>query len=346
MADTGDAAATGESTSVRVPPNPPSFGGRQARRPLALTGAVLALLAVSPFIAEAFGLGYLQSTLTRVAILGLAAVALDYIVGYCGLVSLGHALFLGVGAYTTGILLFHLGDGFWATDQALVAWPLAMLVGALLGWVFGRLALRTRAVYFIMVTLAFNQMMFFFFNSLQPYGGDDGVRLRVRNQLGPLSLDDDRVFFFVCFALLVMTVVCFNLLIRSPSGWVLRGARDNELRMRSVGAVTRRHQLVAFVISGAFVALAGALSVNESQFMSPGIAHWTGSGELLVIIIIGGVGSLVGGVLGAGALLLLEELAIEFTADWQFYVGIGLIVIVLAARRGIAGLLLGRHRNV
>lgn len=345
MADTSEAPAE-SGASVRLPTAPPPLGGRQSWRPMTLTVVVLALLAVSPFIADAFGLGYLQSTLTRVAILGMAAVALDYVVGYCGLVSLGHALFLGVGAYTTGILIFHVGDNLWATDQALIAWPLAMAAGAALGWLFGRLALRTRAVYFIMITLAFNQMMFFLFNSLEPYGGDDGVRLRQRSKLGPLSLDDDRVFFYVCFVLLVVTVVCFNLLIRSPSGWILRGARDNELRMRSVGAATRRHQLVAFVISGAFVALAGALAVNETQFMSPGLAHWTQSGELLLMVIVGGVGSLVGGVLGAGAILLLEEGAIEFTRNWHFYVGLGLILIVLLARGGIAGVILGRHRNV
>jgi branched-chain amino acid transport system permease protein len=276
----------------------------------------------------------------------MAAVALDFIVGYGGLVSLGHALFLGVGSYTAGVLVFHLDERVWATDQALIAWPLALLVGAALGWVFGSLALRTRAVYFIMVTLAFNQMMFFLFNSLEAYGGDDGVRLSTRNRLGPLSLDDDRVFFVVCFGLLVITLLVFNRLVRSPSGWILRGARDNEARMRSVGAVTHRHQLAAFVISAAVVSLAGALAVNETQFLSPGIAHWTQSGELLLMIIIGGVGSLVGGVIGAGVLLVLEEIAIAYTNDWAFFVGAALVLIVLLARGGIAGVILGRHRNV
>jgi len=333
-------------TTVQAGEEPPPIGGRRMRRSFVLTVAVLAILGVSPLIIEPIGFGYLESTLTRVAILGMAAVALDYIVGYGGLISLGHALFLGAGAYASGILLFHLGDRAWATDQALIAWPFAMLVGALLGWGFGALALRTKSVYFIMVTLAFNQMMFFLFNSLEAYGGDDGVRLGARNRLGPLSLEDDRMFFYVCFALLVLAVVWFNILIRSPSGWILRGARDNELRMRSVGAVTRRHQLAAFVMSSAFVTLAGALAVNETQFMSPGISHWTQSGELLLMLIVGGVGSLVGGVIGAGVLLVLEEIAIGYTSDWAFYVGAALIVIVMLARGGIAGVILGRHRNV
>lgn len=342
MADTDAGITTVQAREGEAPP----LGGRHRRRSFLLTVIVLAVLAVSPLIIEPIGFGYLESTLTRVAILGMAAVALDYIVGYGGLISLGHALFLGVGTYTTGILIFHLGDRAWATDQALVAWPLAMLAGGLLGWGFGALALRTKAVYFIMVTLAFNQMMFFLFNSLEAYGGDDGVRLRSRNRLGPVSLEDDLVFYYVCFALLVLAVVWFNVLIRSPSGWILRGAKDNELRMQSVGAVTRRHQLAAFVMSSAFVALAGALAVNETQFMSPGISHWTQSGELLLMLIVGGVGSLVGGVIGAGVLLVLEEIAIGFTRDWAFYVGAALIMIVLLARGGIAGVILGRHRNV
>lgn len=337
-----------DTATSTVPPTEatPPLGGRRSRRPMLLTVAVLLVLAVSPWILEPLGYGYLESTMTRVAIFGIAAVALDFIVGYGGLVSLGHALFLGVGAYTSGILIHHIGDRAWATDQALIAWPLALLVGAGLGWVFGSLALRTRAVYFIMVTLAFNQMMFFLFNSLEAYGGDDGVRLATRNQLGPLSIDDSRTFFYVCFLLLVVAIVVFNRLIRSPSGWILRGARDNELRMRSVGAVTRRHQLAAFVVSAAFVSLAGALAVNESQFMSPGISHWTQSGELLLMVIVGGVGSLVGGVLGAGVLLVLEEVAVGYTRDWAFYVGAALVLIVLFARGGIAGVILGRHRNV
>lgn len=311
-----------------------------------LTGLVVAALAVSPWIAEAVGFGYLQGTLTRVVILGLAAVALDLVVGYGGLVSLGHALFLGTGAYTTGILLVHASRGSgWATDQALVAWPAAMLVGALFGVAFGALALRTRGVYFIMVTLAFNQMMFFLFSALEPYGGDDGLRITQRNRFGPWSLGDDLAFFYLCLALLVVGLVVANVVVRSPSGWILRGARDDDLRMQAVGARTRRHQLATFTISAAMVSLAGALALNESQFLSPDLAHWTQSGELLVMVIVGGVGSLVGGVLGATTLLLLEEFALGFTDDWLFYVGLGLIVIVLLARRGLAGAMLGRHRN-
>lgn len=320
--------------------------GRSAR-PVLVTVITLGLVGVSPLVADSLGLGYLRGSLTRAVILGMAAVALDFIVGYGGLVSLGHAMFLGLGAYTTGIPLFHLTqETGWATDQALLTWPLSMAIGAVFGLGFGVLALRTRGVYFIMVTLAFNQMMFFLFNALEPYGGDDGVRLPGRSRLGPLSLEGDLTFFYVCFALLVLTVVLFSILVRSPFGWVVRGARDNELRMRAVGAVTRRYQLAAFVISASFASLAGALAVNESRFLSPGISHWTQSGELLIMIIVGGMGSLIGGVIGSEVVLVLEELALDFTNDWQFYVGIGLILIVLVARRGVAGAVLGKERNV
>ncbi len=318
-----------------------------SRRPLLLTAAVLAVVGLSPPVADSLGMGYLQGSLTRVVILGMAAVALDFIVGYGGLISLGHALFVGVGSYTAGILIYNLSQGMGpGADQALVVWPLAIGVGALIGLGLGVLALRTRGVYFIMVTLAFNQMMFFLFNSLEAYGGDDGVRLASRNRLGPRSHDHDKVFFKLSVAQLVLVVVGFNLLIRSRFGWVIRGARDNDRRMRAIGVRTRRYQVTAFVVAAAVAALAGALAVNESQFLSPGISHWTVSGELLVMVLVGGLGSLIGGVIGAAVLLVLEELAIDFTSDWQFYVGIGLILVLLIARRGVAGVILGRHRNV
>lgn len=320
---------------------------RRSARPLILTVVTLGVMGVSPLLADTFGLGYLQGSLTRAVILGMAAVALDFIVGYGGLVSLGQAMFLAIGSYTAGVLLFHLAEGAgWATDQALVAWPLSMAMGALFGLGFGALALRTHGVYFIMVTLAFNQMVFFFLNALEIYGGDEGVRLATRNRLGPFSLESDLTFFYVCFGLLVLTVVVFHVVVRSQFGWMVRGARDNEVRMRAVGAVTRRYQLAAFVISASFASLAGALAVNESQFLSPGVGHWTESGLLLIMVIVGGIGSLIGGVIGSGVVLVLEELALDFTRNWQFFVGIALVLVVLIARRGVAGLLLGRNRNV
>jgi branched-chain amino acid transport system permease protein len=279
-------------------------------------------------------------------------MSLDFVVGYGGMVSLGHAAFLGIGAYTAGALTFHAVEGTTllgipGTEQTLITWPLALLMGALLGLLIGAISLRTKGVYFIMVTLAFNQMVFFLFNALVIYGGDDGTGLfGAERRLGPLDMDSDLTFFYVSFVVLLLGVVGYNLVIRSPFGKVVRGCHDNEPRMLALGYKTYRYRLVAFTISAAVTSLAGAMSVSESRFLSPAIAAWTESGELLVMIIVGGLGSLTGGIIGAAALFVLEELAIDFTDNWQLYVGLALLLLVLVAPKGLAGALLRRQRNV
>lgn len=322
------------------------------RWPLVLTGLVMVLLALGPVWAEATDRGYLVRTLIRVAIFGLAAMSLDFIVGYGGMVSLGHAAFLGIGAYTAGALSFHAVDGSTllgipGTDQALIAWPLALLLGALFGLAIGGLSLRTKGVYFIMATLAFNQMVYFLFNALTIYGGDDGVGLfAAERRLGPLDMDSDMTYFYVCFTVLLIGVIGYNLLVRSPFGRVVRGCHDNEPRMQALGYATYRYRLVAFAISAAVTSLAGAMTVSESRFLSPAIAAWTESGELLVMITIGGLGSLTGGIIGAAALFILEELSIDLTDNWQLYVGLGLLLLVMVAPKGLAGAVLRGRRNV
>ena len=332
----------------------PRAGIRGPARPdwhVVLTAGFMVLLSVSPFLVEAAGRGYLVTVLTRVAIFGLAAMSLDFVVGYGGMVSLGHATFLGIGAYTAGALTYHSLDGsrllgIPGTDQALLTWPLAAAVGALLGLVIGGLSLRTRGIYFIMATLAFNQMVYFLFNALEIYGGDDGVGLfAARRAVGPLDASDDVVFFYVCFAVLAAFVVALNFVVRSPFGRVVRGCRSNPARMAALGYRTYRYQLVAFSLSAAVTSLAGAMAVTESQFLSPSFAEWTESGELLVMVIVGGLGTLVGGVIGAAALFLLEELSIDVTDNWQFFVGVGLLAIVLAAPRGLTGALVNAGRR-
>lgn len=286
---------------------------------LVVTVVFMVMLAVAPVWVEATGRGYLVTVLTRVVIFGLAAMSLDFVMGYGGMVSLGHATFLGVGAYTAGALTYHSLDGsrllgIPGTDQTLVTWPLAVVIGAVLGLVIGGLSLRTRGIYFIMATLAFNQMVYFLFNALEIYGGDDGVGLfAARRAVGPLDASDDRVFFYVCFAVLVAFVVILNVVVRSPFGRVVRGCRSNAARMAALGYRTYRYQLAAFSLSAAVTSLAGAMAVTESQFLSPSFAEWTESGELLVMVIIGGLGTLIGGVIGAAALFLLEELSIDIT---------------------------------
>lgn len=315
---------------------------------------VMTALGVSPVIAQQTGHGYLVPILTRVAISALAAMSLDLILGYGGLVSFGHAAFLGLGAYTVAILSHHafyelpvLGaSGAWM-NQALAVWPLAMLVAGAGAALIGLISLRTRGVYFIMITLAFAQMLFFFFVSLEPYGGDDGLSMWWGpNTLGPLDLSDRLVMFYVAFALLLVCYFLFWRLLHARFGRVLRGLQQNELRMRALGYRPLPYQLTAFTLSGAVAGLAGAMLANQTGFVSPGILHWSRSGELMVMVILGGMGSLVGSVLGAGTLLLLEESLVSITEHWQLVLGPVLVIVVLFARRGIAGWLLGRgHRG-
>lgn len=312
---------------------------------------VLVLLALAPVGVEAADRSYLVTVLTRVAIFGLAAMSLDLVVGYGGMVSLGHAAFFGTGAYTAGALMYHSQDntsvlGIPGTDQALLTWPAATLLGAFAGFVIGGLCMRTKGAYFIMATLAFNQMVFFLFNALEIYGGDDGVSLfGADRRLGPLDASSDFTYFYVCFVVLAALVVFLFLLVRSPFGRVLRGCRDNPARMAALGYETYRYRLVAFVISAAIASLAGAMAVTETQFLSPSFAEWTESGELLVMVILGGLGTLIGGILGAGALFFLEEFAIDITDRWQLFVGLGLLVVVLLAPRGLTGLIHGKRSS-
>ena len=343
-----------QTTLPRRERSAPGLGLWRLNRPrwhLVVTVGFMVLLSVAPLWVEATDRGYLVTVLTRVVIFGLAAMSLDFVMGYGGMVSLGHATFLGVGAYTAGALTYHSLDGsrllgIPGTDQTLLTWPLATAVGALLGLVIGGLCLRTRGIYFIMATLAFNQMIYFLFNALEIYGGDDGVGLfAARRVLGPLDASDDMVFFYVCFAVLVAFVVILNVVVRSPFGRVVRGCRSNAARMAALGYPTYRYQLAAFSLSAAITSLAGAMAVTESQFLSPSFAEWTESGELLVMVIIGGLGTLIGGVIGAAALFLLEELSIDITDNWQFFVGVGLLAIVLGAPRGLTGTLLNRGRR-
>lgn len=334
-----------------VTPSAPATG-TSSRWPLIVTALVLVTLAVAGSWADVSDRGDMISLFTKIVVFGLAAMSLDLIVGYGGMVSLGHAAFFGLGSYTAGALAFHAVDdstvfGIGGTEQALISWPLAMVLGALLGLLIGGLSLRTKGVYFIMATLAFNQMVFFLFNALEIYGGDDGVGIfSATRRIGPLDADDDATYFWVCFVVLVAAVIGLNFVIRSPFGRVLRGCHDNEGRMRALGYATYRYRLVAFALAASLAGLAGAMNVGDTQFLNPGPAHWTESGELLIMVIAGGLGSLIGGVIGAGVLLVLEELAIDYTDNVQFFIGAALLVVVLVAPRGVAGLVFRRHRNV
>lgn len=318
--------------------------------------ATLAALGLAPLAAQALGHAYLVPVFTRVAIYGLAAMSLNFILGYGGLVSFGHAAFLGLGAYAMAMLSLHAWYeepllGFAAApwmNNALVVWPLAMLVAALAALPIGLVSLRTKGVYFIMITLAFAQMLYFFLGSLGRYGGDDGLSLwwgpnalPPAPLLGPLDLADRMTMFYVAYALLLLATFAFWRLVHSRFGRVLRGLKQNELRMRALGYRPLPYQLTAFCIASGVAGLAGALLANQALFVSPNVLHWSSSGELMVMVILGGMGNLVGPVLGAAALLLLEETLISVTEHWQLVLGPVLVLIVLFARRGLAGMLEG-----
>ena len=314
-----------------------------------VTLSVLTLLGLAPLIANWTNQVYLVNLFSRITIYALAALGLNFILGYGGLVSFGHAAFLGIGAYVMGISSFHwFGEsaffGVMPMNEALVIWPLAMLIAALFALVIGLISLRTRGVYFIMITLAFAQMLFFLAVSLEPYGGDDGLSLWWgRNVLGGLELSNRFTFFYVCYTLFVTFTLVFWRLIHSRFGQVIQGCMQNETRMRALGYNPLPYQLVAFCIAGAVAGLAGALLANLTEFVAPSMMHWSRSGEFLVIVILGGMGSLVGPLLGSAAFFLLEEVLSSYTEYWHLFLGLILIIVVLFARRGLAGLLIGKR---
>lgn len=320
-------------------------------RPALLTLAVLALFMALPPAALATDNFYLISLFSRFLIYALAAVSLDLILGYGGMVSLGHSAYVGLGAYVVGILAFHFQEESllmsWpleigGTVNGLIAIPSAVIVSGLAACLFGALCLRTRGMHFIMITLAFAQMGFYFFVSLEAYGGGDGLSLWSRNALPGIDLGDDTTFYYLCLASLAAFLFFSFHLVHSRFGRVVRGCRENELRMEILGFNTYLYKLVCFSIAGAGAGLAGALMANQTEFVSPGLLHWTHSGELLVMVILGGMGSLLGPVLGAVTLLTVEEILAAYTEHWMVYLGPFLIAVILFARKGLYGLLNGR----
>ena len=304
----------------------------------------LALLLALPPFAHAIDDPYLISIVTRGIILGIAVVGLDFILGYGALVSFGHAAFVGAGAYTVAILAHHahegtplLGTG--GTQQALIAWPLAVVVGAGLAGAIGALSLRTRGLYFIMITLAFGQMIYYLASSLERYGGDDGLILWERSRLPGIDVANALHFYYLCLALLVAVLFLLRRAIDARFGRVLRGAAENERRMRALGFPVYRYRLAAFTIAGAVGGLAGALLANQETFVSPELLSWQHSGEMLVMVILGGIGTLYGAALGGIVLVLLEAVLAAWTEHWMILLGPILVAVVLFARSGLWGAL-------
>lgn len=309
-----------------------------------LIGVLVAILLATPDLAAAFGNPAAVGLVTRVLIYAIAAASLNLVLGYGGMISFGHAAFLGVGGYVVGILFqhFRFSDPLFGvipgSDQLLVVLPAAILVTGALAAVIGALALRTSGVQFIMITLAFAQMLYFFFIALKTYGGDDGLLIRRRSALFNLDMRDDRTFFYVVFGFTLMFFAVYATIIRSRFGLLIGAIRQNESRVQAVGIEPYRYKLAAFVISGMGSGLAGALLANYQRFVSPDMLHWTKSGELMIMVILGGAGTLLGPLFGAAALISLETYLTQWTERWMLILGPVLILIVLFMRGGIAGL--------
>jgi branched-chain amino acid transport system permease protein len=311
-------------------------GARPRGYVTALPLLMLAVLAIAPLAASFGAQGYILSLLTRVMIFALAALSLDFILGCGALVSFGHAAFLGIGAYAVGILSSH---GF---DDALLQVPVALAASALFALATGAISLRTKGVYFIMITLAFGQMLFFLATSLAAYGGDDGMTLATRTLVaGRPILRSDLGLYYGVLAVLVACYGFFRAVVGSRFGRVLRGAKENPVRIEAIGLHPFRFQLAAYTISGMVAGLAGILLANQAEFISPATMSWQRSGELIFMVVLGGLGSLHGAVLGAAAFLLLEEFLPGLTEHWKMIFGPLLILVVLFARGGIAGFLKG-----
>jgi branched-chain amino acid transport system permease protein len=287
-----------------------------------------------PLYSSLTGNIFILTLFTRIVILALAAVSLNLVLGYGGMPSFGHAAYLGIGGYAVGMLAQEgVGSGF-------VQFPVALAASATYALVIGALSLRTRGVYFIMITLAFAQMAYYVASGLARYGGDDGLTVYKRSDFGGLiDLGNRTQFYYLCLGCLLATVLLIWRIVNSRFGLVVQGLRSNEQRMQAIGFPSKRYRLVCFVISGTLCGLAGALLADNTDFVSPAVMYWTRSGDLIVMVILGGMGTLFGPVIGAVVYLLLEELLSQITEYWALIMGPLLLLVVLFGRGGIMGLL-------
>src|SRR6476660_3831654 len=298
-----------------------------------LPAGIFLVLALLPIVALFTGGSYLVSLGSRVMIFAIAAVALDLLVGYAALISFGHAAFVGLGAYAVGILCAY------GVTDALVSLPVALAVSAAYAFLTGLVCLRTKGVYFIMITLAFGQMAFFTASSLAPFGGDDGLTIAARNTVAGFALlRNERAFYYVVLFCLLGTYLFCRALVASRFGRVVRGAKENPVRVATIGFDVYRFQLATYVIAGGLAGLAGFLLANATEFVSPAYMSWQRSGELIVMVLLGGLGSLDGAIIGAAAYLLTEEWLSGVTEHWKVIFGPVLVLVVLFARGGLIGL--------
>jgi len=305
--------------------------------------ALLLLLALVPVISTLIGAPFLIRVFTRVITFAIAAVALNLVVGFGGLISMLHAGLFGIGAYVVGILaqhdfnnelLFHFLPG---TSDLAIALPAAFIITMLASAIFGIISLRTSGAYFIMITLAFNQMLYYFFVSLQKYGGDDGLQVLSATTIAGFDSTSRIPFYYICLAILTFTLLFVSRLVESRFGLVLRASSQNERRVIAIGISPLRYKLVAFMISGAIAGLAGGLWTNGQQFVSPADMSWIRSGDFVLMAVLGGTSFVAGPVVGAAAFLLIEFTFALWTTYWQLPFGLLIVFVVVALKHGLVG---------
>ena len=309
---------------------------------------ILLIGAVSSYFLDQ---GYYVNLISRVIVFALAGVGLNLALGYGGMVSLGHAAFFGLGGYVAGIGALHFSEssefalGLGGSNEMILLWLIAIAFSAVLALFIGLISLRTTGVYFIMITLAFAQMVYYFAISWSNYGGEDGLLITTRNQFLGLETDNELFFFFICFSILSLFIWLSSRIIKSRFGTALNVARMNHIRLATVGINPFPIKLTAFVLSAVITALSGALFADLNRFVSPDMLSWQMSGEIIIFILLGGVGRLYGPVIGAVIFVLLETFLGGYTEHWKLFLGLFLLVIVLFANGGLMQIIAGDKRH-
>jgi|TARA_B100001971_G_scaffold78192_1_gene72052 branched-chain amino acid transport system permease protein len=304
------------------------------RTPRGIYNSILILLCIfMPFIAPVIGQEFFTDVFARIMIMAIAAISLNMIMGYGGMISFGHAVFIGLGGYTVGIFASH------GIESAYIQWPVGILVSGIFALIIGAISLRTRGVYFIMITLAFAQMIYFLSVSVEKYGSDDGLTIEARSDFGIsfFDLNDALTMYYSVFVLLVGCLYLSYRIVNSRFGRVMRAAKSNDERMHTIGYPTFGYKLTAFVIAGMMGGLSGLLSANFEDFVSPDMMSWPVSGELIFMVVLGGMGTIMGPLGGTIIFLLLSEILSNITEAWHLIFGPFLILVVLFARGGVEG---------
>lgn len=314
---------------------------RHARLDRDFSAAIIVLIALgaAPYVLNAFGHDFWIEVLLRAMILGIAAASLNFLIGLGGMISLGHAAFLGIGGYSVGIL------SDFGIDSGIVQLTVTLLASGIFAGVTGLIALRTRGVHFIMITLAFAQMLYFTMIGLRQFGGDDGLTVNYSSTFGSaIDLGNKSTLYYVVLGVLAIVMLGYARVRRSDFGLLLKAAKGNERRVCAVGFDPYRYRLVAYVAAGVVCGLAGFLDAAFTSFVTPEAMSWTSSAELIFMVIVGGVATVTGPIVGALVFLLLEESLSGLTVYWHFWFGLFLVAVVLFAKRGLVGLITSEKR--